>query len=228
MEEWLAAVEAGRPAYGGDHTAAVIAAKPAAAGDRCAFGTLGGRLELPDAILTPLGLAQLPLLPGTTLPDLDLPLRVDVPEDFDSGLGPCSIVLPVTRTPRMVAGMPLSDDIIKCQLQPVDASAYGGALNGTQVESLRAAFPDGVCDFSRPAVEDVAQSLQWVSVGGEVLEAPHELHWRVARSGAATPAAIAPPTTSGGTLPATGRAAPLGAAVVALVAALALSRLRRA
>src|SRR3546814_6730341 len=119
MEDWLARVQAARPGHGGDHVAAVSAAKPASAGDRCSFGTIGGRLELPAGILAPLGIAQLPLLPGAGLPGLDIPLRVDVPEDFDSGLGPCSLLLPVTSTPRMAAGGPLSADVIKCQLPPI-------------------------------------------------------------------------------------------------------------
>src|SRR3546814_5577104 len=80
MEDWLARVQAARPGHGGDHVAAVSAAKPASAGDRCSFGTIGGRLELPAGILAPLGIAQLPLLPGAGLPGLDIPLRVDVPE----------------------------------------------------------------------------------------------------------------------------------------------------
>ena len=83
-------------------------------------------------------------------------------------------------------------------------------------------FPTGVCDWSKPAAEDVERSMLWTSVGGEALEAPHELHWRVARSGPATAAAVA-----GDEIPATGRTIPLAAAVVALVAAAAFRSLRR-
>ena len=105
-----------------------------------------------------------------------------MPEDFDSGLGPCSLLLPVTATPRMVAGMPLSDDVIKCQRRPVTPSDYPGQVTVDQLARLRALFPDGVCDFSRPAAEDVERSMLWTSIGGETLEEPHELQWRVARS----------------------------------------------
>lgn len=212
MDEWLTAVQAARPDFGGDHVAAVGAAKPASLADRCSFGTIGGRLELPSQILAPLGLAQLPLLPGAGLPGADIPLRVDVPEDFDSGLGPCSLLLPVTATPRMVAGMPLSDDVIKCQKQAVDPADYPGATAG-QLDEIRAVFPDGVCDYSRPAAEDVESSMRWTSVGGTTLEAPHELTWRVARSTlpVATGGDAGAPSTggggasdTGGRLPATG------------------------
>lgn len=190
MEEWLEALQ--RPEYGGDHMAAVIAAKPAAAGDRCTFGTIGGRLELPDAILLPLGLAQLPLLPQLgplhdLIPgfDVNVPLRVDLPEFYNndgSGIGVCSLALPVTKTPRMVAGMPMTDDIIRCQLRPVDAADYGGRLSEAQVAEIRALFPTGVCDFSKPAAEDVEHSLLYPSLGGERLTAPRSLKWWAARS----------------------------------------------
>jgi hypothetical protein len=228
VEQWLDAVEAARPPAGGDHVAAVVGSKPAAAGDRCAFGTLGGRLELPDELIGPLGLAQLPLLPGVDLPELALPLRVDVPEDFDSGLGPCSLVLPVTRTPRIAAGGPMTDDVIKCQLKPIDGADYGGKLGAAQLGELAEIFPAGVCDYTKPAAEDVERSMLWISVGGEQLEAPHELHWRVARSGVVAASDTgAAPATGARELPATGRALPLTVAVAALVAALGLGRLRR-
>jgi hypothetical protein len=218
MATWQAAVDATRPGYGGDHVQAVISAKPSEASDRCAFGTLGGRLDVPDAIRLPLGLAQLPLLPGLgedleDLPfdiDLGVPFRVDVPEDFDSGVGPCSLLLPVTATPRMVAGMPMTDDIIKCQLKPLDPSDYPDSLTDNQFAELQEIFPEGVCDFSKPAAEDVDRSMTWLSIGGEELQEPHELTWRVARS--TTPALlgevasedddlVALPATGGGPAP---------------------------
>lgn len=229
MAAWLDGVTAARPPHGGDHAAAVAAGRPDGFGDRCAFGTIGGRLDLPQGITAPLGLAELPLLPGQDLPDLGLPLRVDVPEDFESGLGPCSIVLPVTRTPRMVAGMPLSDDVVKCQRRPLDPADYPTALDDEQRARLEALFPDGVCDYTKPAAEDVERSLLWVSVGGETLEAPHELHWRVARSASsadagppAVPTGPAPEPAAGapGRLPATGGSPARGlAAVLAVLAA---------
>jgi hypothetical protein len=229
MQEWLDNVLAARPAYGGDHQAAVVAARPASAYDRCAFGTIGGRLDLPSAITAPLGLAQLPLLPGTGVTDVAVPVRVDVPEDFDSGIGPCSLALPVSATPRMAAGMPLSDDVIKCQRKPVSASDYPAGVSDAQLAQLRAIFPTGVCDFSKPAAEDVERSMVWTSVGGETLEAPHELHWRVARSGAATSAEVpGAGDGGGGRLPATGSASAAVPALLLIAAVMAIRRLRTA
>ncbi|HKY91801.1 MAG TPA: DUF6351 family protein, partial [Nevskiaceae bacterium] len=186
MEAWFTALHAATPS--GSRMADVIAAKPASAGDRCTFGTIGGRLELPSALLAPLGL-QLPLLPGAGLPGVEIPLRVDIPEDFDAGTGPCMTLLPVTRTPRMAAGMPLSDDIIKCQLRPLSRAEYPDAMTDAQFAEAATIFPDGVCDWTRPAAEDVAHSLLWPSIGDDTLltddagrTAPVELRWRVARS----------------------------------------------
>ncbi len=59
---------------------------------------------------------------------------------------------------RIVSGGPLSEDVFKCQLKPIDfASAdYAGAtFTGGQQVRLQAAFPDGVCDWSKPGVGQV-------------------------------------------------------------------------
>ncbi len=184
MDEWLANLAAADVPFGGDHTAAVAAARPASAADHCSFGTIGGRLEFANALFGPLGIYS-PLLPGVAPVGVAIPLRVDVPESFDTpdSLGPCGVVLAVTRTPRMVAGMPLTDDIIKCQLKSVSPSDYSAALSKDQLDQISAVFPTGVCDYTKPAAGDVEKSLIWPSLGGATLEAPHELKWRVARSG---------------------------------------------
>ncbi len=186
MEQWLIALREARPAPGGDHIQSVMATKPADAQDSCVVGTVGGRIEVADGIQAPLGIFTIPLAPGSPAPDADVPLRIPVPEDFGpsgrEGVGPCTAALPVTRTPRMVAGMPLSDDIIKCQLKAINAADYGGALSAAQLAELDEIFPGGVCDYSKPAKGDVEHSMIYPSVGGKTLEAPHELKWRVARS----------------------------------------------
>ncbi|MGH2727934.1 MAG: DUF6351 family protein, partial [Actinomycetota bacterium] len=166
MDEWLSGIDPGSSGAAG-RIQAVAAAKTSAAGDRCVVATAGGRLELPDVLMGPLGLAQFPLLPGAPAPDLDVPLRIDVPEDFDSGIGPCSILLPPVRTPRMVAGMPMTDDVIKCQLKAIDPGDYDPKPTEAQLAELRSIFPEGVCDYNKPAAHDVSKSLIWPSIGGE-------------------------------------------------------------
>ncbi len=55
-------------------------------------------------------------------------------------------------TPRQVAGAPRAEDILKCQLKPINANEYGGRLSPGQLARLYAVFPDGVCDWSKPGV----------------------------------------------------------------------------
>ena len=53
---------------------------------------------------------------------------------------------------RQVAGAPFTADVLKCALRPLDASEYKGRLSAAHINRLRAVFPNGVCDWSRPGV----------------------------------------------------------------------------
>lgn len=55
-------------------------------------------------------------------------------------------------SPRQVAGGPRREDVLKCQLKPVDPAEYGGRLDAGQLARIRAVFPDGVCDWTKPGV----------------------------------------------------------------------------
>jgi hypothetical protein len=56
-------------------------------------------------------------------------------------------------SPRQVAGGPLTENILKCQLKPLNAADYLPAtFSASQLTRLHAAFPDGVCDWSKPGV----------------------------------------------------------------------------
>lgn len=184
MDDWLDAIAAADAPFGADRVATVVNAKPSSAEDRCSFGTIGGRLDLPASLLGPLGI-EAPLLTQLDLPvEVEIPLRVDVPEDFDNGqgIGPCSTLLPVTATPRMVAGMPLSGDVIRCQRKAVEPQDYAAALTPAQLDAIAEVFPEGVCDYALPAAGDVERSPVWLSFGGrQLLPEPRPLRWRVAR-----------------------------------------------
>ncbi|MFC4252812.1 DUF6351 family protein [Sinimarinibacterium flocculans] len=195
MDRWLDNINAAEAVAGFDRNRVqtVLNSKPATAGDACSVGVLGGRLELGAlTVILPLGL-ELPILPtiesviglpGVTPTGPGLQLRIDVPGP--AGLALCNTLLPVVDTPRIVAGMPMSDDVVKCQLKPVDPRDYSEALSSAQLGELMAVFPDGVCDYSRPSVGDTGSSLLWPSMGGrELLEEPISLKWRVARAAAA-------------------------------------------
>ena len=55
-------------------------------------------------------------------------------------------------TPRMAAGGPLADDTLQCQMKPLDRSDYDVTFTAPQWARLRATFPGGVCDYTRPGV----------------------------------------------------------------------------
>ena len=56
-------------------------------------------------------------------------------------------------SPRQVAGGPLAENILKCQLKPLNPADYAPMIfTSAQRARLQAAFPDGVCDWSRPGV----------------------------------------------------------------------------
>jgi uncharacterized tannase-like protein DUF6351 len=57
-------------------------------------------------------------------------------------------------SPRQVAGGPLAENILKCQLKPLSQLDYGSPFPFTpeQWARLQATFSGGVCDWSRPGV----------------------------------------------------------------------------
>jgi hypothetical protein len=54
-----------------------------------------------------------------------------------------------------VAGAPLTNDVMKCQLKPVNFTEYAAAFTDTQKTRMTVVFPAGVCDFSKPGVAQV-------------------------------------------------------------------------
>ena len=56
-------------------------------------------------------------------------------------------------SPRQVAGGARTEDVLKCQLKPLDVAEYAPAtLSAGQLARLQAIFPQGVCDWSKPGV----------------------------------------------------------------------------
>ncbi len=56
-------------------------------------------------------------------------------------------------SPRQVAGGPLAENILKCQLKPLNSADYAPVLfSSAQWVRLQATFPDGVCDWSEKGV----------------------------------------------------------------------------
>jgi hypothetical protein len=59
---------------------------------------------------------------------------------------------PVHSEPRIEAGAPVTNDVMKCQLKPVDFSAYAVKFSSSQQSRMKKIFPGGVCDWSKPSV----------------------------------------------------------------------------
>jgi hypothetical protein len=74
------------------------------------------------------------------------------------------VVVPVYGTPRTVAGDALTTDANKCQLKPLSRSDYAIGFSEQQWLTLRATFPDGVCDYSKPGV-DQQPTIPWQQYG---------------------------------------------------------------
>jgi hypothetical protein len=74
----------------------------------------------------------------------------------------CDTLLPVYEDPRLVAGSPRSNDVIKCRLKPLNRDDYDVYVTNSQWSRLQSIFPSGVCDYSLPSV-DVTQNIPWLS-----------------------------------------------------------------
>ena len=84
----------------------------------------------------------------------------------DVGLGTPACLIVHQSSPRQVAGGPLTEDVFKCELKPIDFadSAYA-ALSTAQRARLQTVFPSGVCDWSKPGIGQQT-SPGWVTFSG--------------------------------------------------------------
>lgn len=134
MDRWLAAVEQDTASTA--LAQKIIQDKPADLDDACWDGA-GNKLA--DG-----------LCPDVVVPSYPTLLNVGV--------------VPVYATPRMVAGDVITTDANKCQLKPLNRSDnYGPVpLTDAQWAQMQQIFPNGVCDFSKPGV-DQAPTVAWLS-----------------------------------------------------------------
>ncbi len=89
--------------------------------------------------------------------------------DWDMS-SPVNQVYPIHMEPRLVAGAPLANDIFKCQLKPIDWSEYNAQFAPSQQRRLERVFPDGVCDWSKIGVEQVALAGTYQKWGASALD----------------------------------------------------------
>jgi hypothetical protein len=74
----------------------------------------------------------------------------------------CRAAFPYFADPRIAAGGPFVDNILKCQLKPLRRSDYDVTFSDDQWARLQKAFPTGACDYTRPGVAQ-QPSIPWMS-----------------------------------------------------------------
>ena len=89
--------------------------------------------------------------PGLTAPVTGLHI-------YDEPSG-CSERFVASQDPRMAAGAPLANDVIKCSLKSVDPSDYEQPITNRQYETLLDIFPSGVCDWEMPGAGQTSPSM---------------------------------------------------------------------
>lgn len=91
------------------------------------------------------------------------PQRFDPDRLYDNTEGQCNTLYPPHTGPHMIAGGPLTNDVLKCQLEPLDPGDYRVVFTDAEWARLQRTFPTGVCDWSKPGVgQDVTQRT-WLS-----------------------------------------------------------------
>jgi hypothetical protein len=67
----------------------------------------------------------------------------------------CNTLYPSWTLVRIEAGGPVSMSAMKCKLKSIDRGDYTVAFTSQEMARLRSIFPTGVCDWSKPGVNQV-------------------------------------------------------------------------
>jgi hypothetical protein len=78
------------------------------------------------------------------------------------GTSACNDLYPGYLFPRYMAGMPLSNDVVKCHPRPIDLSDYAVTFTPDDESRLRTIFGGGVCDYGRPGFEQQGLLDTWL------------------------------------------------------------------
>jgi len=78
-----------------------------------------------------------------------------------TGATTCNQLYPAFSTPRMVAGEPLENNVLKCRLKPINLHEYKVAFTTGEVAQLKKIFPDGVCDYTVLGVDQSPTDGTW-------------------------------------------------------------------
>ena len=91
--------------------------------------------------------------------------KIAEPASFSAN-NKCNALYPVHSEPRLVAGAPLTNDVMKCQLKPIDFSGYKVTFTDAQKARMKTVFSTGVCDFTKPGVGQVPIKGTYQKYGG--------------------------------------------------------------
>lgn len=100
----------------------------------------------------------------------------------------CNELYPSFASPRIVAGGPVASDVVTCQLREPVREDYP-TMTDQQWQHLREVFPSGVCDYSKPGVDETGIDGTWI-----FFEAPGE--WTAHEPRAFEPAPTSAPATA--------------------------------
>lgn len=88
-------------------------------------------------------------------------------DDIYAEGAPCADRFPMGGDPRTEAGAPRANDLVECARVDIDeaigSGVYADEPTDDVLERLRAAFPDGVCDWSTPGPNDAPWDGPWQS-----------------------------------------------------------------
>jgi hypothetical protein len=84
------------------------------------------------------------------------------PDPPGSPSGTCGDAFRIFANTRLAAGEPLTRDWLKCELKALDFASYPVTFTDAQRTRLQAAFPQGVCDYSRPGVGQQPPDGPWL------------------------------------------------------------------
>lgn len=91
-------------------------------------------------------------------------IKIDEEQTF-RGSSRCNELYPAYPTPRHVAGAPLANNIVSCQLRPINSADYAVGFTQAQYAELDRVFPEGVCDWSKGDVSAANHQGTWRSFG---------------------------------------------------------------
>jgi hypothetical protein len=73
----------------------------------------------------------------------------------------CNQLYPAFSSPRLVAGEPLENNVLKCRLKPINLQDYKVTFTATEAAQLKNIFPQGVCDYTLPGVDQTPTDGTW-------------------------------------------------------------------